>query len=92
MDAREGIALRKVIHFRCDGHKSLNCTYDFDGHDLRYGRETVGRGAGYFCKKCFQEHCAGRSWDDAPTLCQVIIDSNALAIYQLTLNPEANPQ
>ena len=85
MDAKGGIALRKLIHFRCDGYKVLNCTYEFDGHDLRYGKETVGRGEGYFCKDCFQEYCPGRSWDNAPTLCQVIINTNLLDIYKVIL-------
>ena len=88
MDEKGGLALRKLIHFPCDGRKRLKCEYEFDGHDLRFGKETIGRGMGFFCKDCFAEFCAGRSWDNAITLCQTITKDNLLALYITIVNPE----
>ena len=88
MDEKGGIALRKMIHHKCDGHKSMECDYDFDVHDLRFGKETVGRGMGFFCLKCFEEHCAGKSWEHATTLAGSIVESGVLGVYSVILEPD----
>lgn len=75
MDDKMGLAIRKLIHFPCDGRKQLGCEYEFNGQDLRFGKETVGRGMGFYCKKCFAEFCAGRSWESAPTVWEVLGDT-----------------
>ena len=49
----------------CDGR---GCEHKFGAGQLRYGRETVGRGYGFYCETCFEEHCPGRSWEKAETL------------------------
>ena len=50
---------------QCDGR---DCQYKFHAGDLRFGRETVGRGHGFYCLNCFEMHCPGRSWDKADPL------------------------
>ena len=61
-----------LSHHSCGG---IVCTgEEFPMSELRWGRETVGRGIGFYCRECFAVHCEGREWDNAVTLRQSIGD------------------
>ena len=70
----------------CDGR---DCEYTFHAGELRYGRETVGRGWGFYCETCFEEHCPGRSWEKAETLlvqgAQLFLDAAGAGISDMLM-------
>ena len=75
----------------CDNSGQMHCI-----SDLRYGKETVGRQWGFYCAKCFEEHCAGKSWESAPNLYSFLQHrlglpiKNALQEYLKSQEPNPN--
>ena len=75
MERKHELALYTLEYTPCAG---VMCDEEYPDEVLRYGRETVGRGMGFYCHVCFQEHCPGKSWEDAPSLrtCRVEATDN----------------
>ena len=68
MEDYMALALRKLIHFPCDGRNQFVCHYEFDGNDLRFGKANSHGIPGFYCKRCFRELYPGYKWEEASTM------------------------